>query len=324
MAYQTNSGNFFDYLTQLLIENKVSETIQILSDASSSDPTLNGDLKFLKLRANKKLMVPAGGVGGPPKTQIQDVIKLIKELKSAHYRREVKVNTLTEPSKKAMKQIRKNNPSSDTSSKKKRSIWPWIFFLLLLGGCAAGYYFKDQILQSELVKEYIPEGFLSSNDASEINKASAVVPKIEKKQPKKETTASSTPSSSSTLPSSSSSSSSLIPVKPSSSNKKVIKPSSTSNGRYFIQIASYSELKQAKDKRKRVEMSFDRAIILQKDLGGKPNYKIVIPGFETRENAEDFQDDRKVDRLYIGAFIQPFRSGCGKLTKLEENVYVCK
>ena len=71
-------------------------------------------------------------------------------------------------------------------------------------------------------------------------------------------------------------------------------------------------------------MSFDRAIILQKDLGGKPNFKIVIPGFETRENAEDFQDDRKVDKLYLGAFIQPFKSGCGNLTKLEENVYVCE
>ena len=77
MAYQTNSGSFFDYLTQMLVENKVSETIQILSDASSSDSTLNGDLKFLKLRANKKLMVSAGGIVNPPKTQIQDVIKLI-------------------------------------------------------------------------------------------------------------------------------------------------------------------------------------------------------------------------------------------------------
>jgi cell division protein FtsN len=328
MAYQTNSGDFFDYLTQMLTENKVSETIQILSDASSPDSTLSGDLKFLKLRANKKLMVPAGGVGGTPKTQIQDVIKLIKELKSAHYRRSVKVNTLTEPSRKAMKQIQKNNPASSTSSKKKRSVWPWIFLFLLLGGGAAGYYFKEQILESELVKEYIPAGFLSSDDAPKINKTSAA-PKKEKKQAKKETTTSSpsTPSSSS-LPSSPSQSSSTTPSSPSSSSsssskKKVIKPSSTSIGRYFIQIASYSDLVQAKSKRKRVEMSFDRAIVLQKDLGGKPNYKIVIPGFKTRENAEDFQDDRKVDRLYIGAFIQPFRSGCGNLTKLEEDVYVC-
>ncbi len=316
MAYQTNSGDFFDYLTQMLTENKVSETIQILSDASSSDPTLNGDLKFLKLRANKKLMVPAGGVGGPPKTQIQDVIKLIKELKSAHYRRSVKVNTLTEPSRKAMKQIMKNNPSSSTSSKKKRSAWPWILLFLLLGGGAAGYYFKDQILQSELVKKVIPEGFLSSNDAPEINKASAA-PKKEKKKPKKETTTSPPATSSS-------SSSSSTPPSSSSSNKKVVKPLSTGIGKYFIQIASYSELSQAKSKRKRVEMSFDRAIILQKDLGGKPNFKIVIPGFKTRENAEDFQDDRKVDKLYLGAFIQPFRSGCGNLSELEENVYVCK
>lgn len=327
MAYQTNSGNFFDYLTQLLIENKVSETIKILSDASSPDPTLNGDLKFLKLRANKKLMVPAGGVGGPPKTQIQDVIKLIKELKNAHYRRDVKVNTLTEPSKRAMKQIRKNNPSGNSSSKKKRSVWPWILLFLLLGGGAAGYYFKDQILESELVKKYIPKGLLSSDDtSSEINKASAA-PEKEKPKTKKETTSSASNSSSSTssasLPSSSSSSSSS-PLTPPSSSKKETKPSSTKIGRYFIQIASYSELDQAKNKRKRVEMSFDRAIVLQKDLGGRPNYKIVIPGFETRENAEDFQDDRKVDKLYLGAFIQPFRSGCGKLTKLEENVYACK
>ena len=313
MAYQTNSGNFFDYLTQLLTENKVSEMIQILSDASSPDPTLNGDLKFLKLRANKKLMVPAGGIGGPPKTQIQDVIKLIRELKSAHYRRDVKVNTLTEPSRKAMKQILKNNPSSNPSTKKKRSAWPWILLLLLLGGGAAGYYFKDQILQSELVRKYIPEGLLSSNDTSEINKASAAPERV-RNQPKKEPTTSS--------PSSSSSSSSSTQPSSSSSNK-VTKPSSTSIGKYFIQIASYSELTQAKSKRKRVEMSFDRAIILKKDLGGKPNYKIVIPGFRTRENAEDFQDDRKVDRLYIGAFIQPFRSGCGNLSELEENIYAC-
>ncbi|MFK8008582.1 MAG: SPOR domain-containing protein [Saprospiraceae bacterium] len=299
----------------MLIENKVSETIKILSDASSSDPTLNGDLKFLKLRANKKLMVPAGSVGGPPKTQIQDVIKLIKELKSAHYRRDVKVNTLTEPSRKAMKQIRKNNPSENTSSKKKRSAWPWILLFLLLGGGAAGYYFKDQILQNDLVKKYIPEGFLSSNDTSEINKASAAP---EKKNPKtkKETTPSST-SSSSLLPSASS-------LTPPPSNKKETKPSSSEIGKYFIQIASYSDLDQAKSKRKRVEMSFDRAIVLQKDLGGKPNYKIVIPGFKTRENAEDFQDDRKVDKLYLGAFIQPFKSGCSNLSELEDNVYVCK
>jgi len=299
MAYQTNSGNFFDYLTQLLVENKVSEMIQILSDASSSDPTLNGDLKFLKLRANKKLMIPAGGVGSPPKTQIRDVIKLIKELKDAHSRRNVNVSTLTEPSKKAMKQIERNNPSSNTSSKKKRSAWPWILLFLLLGGGAAGYYFKDQVLENEMVKKIIPEGFLSSADASEINKAS-VIP--EEKQAKKETTNTSSSS---------------------SSKKKVIKPSSTSIGKYFIQIASYTELDQAKDKRKRVGMSFDRAIILQKDLGGKPNYKIVIPGFRTRENAKDFQEDRKVGKLYLGSFIQSFRRGCGNLSELEENVYAC-
>lgn len=299
MAYQTNSGDFFDYLTQLLVENKVSEMVQILSDASSSDVTLNGDLKFLKLRANKKLMVLAGGVGKPPKTQIQDVIKLIKELKNAHFRRNVKVNTLTQPSKGAMKAIQKNNPSS-SFSKKKRSVWPWIFLLLLLGGGAAGYYFKDQILQNEYVKKVIPEGFFSSNNSSELNKASAAPKKPKKKIPKKNNT------------------------NTTSSNKKVTKPSSTSIGKYFIQIASYSELDQAKSKRKRVAMSFDRAFILKKDLGGKPNYKIVIPGFATRENAEDFQDDRKVDKLYIGAFIQPFSSGCGNLFEMEKNIYVCK
>ncbi len=297
MAYQTNSGDFFDYLTQLLVENKVSEMVQILSDASSPDPTLNGDLKFLKLRANKKLMVSAGGVGSTAKTQIQDVIKLVKELKNAHYRRNVKVNSLTEPSKSAMKTIQKNNPSG-FSTKKKRSVWPWILLLLLLGGGGTGYYFKDQVLQNKYVKQIIPEGFLSSNDVSDIKKASSA-PETPKEKP---------------------------PVKNqnTSSTKKIIKPSSTSVGRYFIQIASYSELDQAKSKRKRVEMSFDRAIILQKDLGGKPNYKIVIPGFDTRENAEDFQDDRKVDKLYNGAFIQPFSSGCRNLAELEENVYVCK
>ena len=314
MAYQTNSGSFFDYLTQMLVENKVSETIQILSDASSSDPTLNGDLKFLKLRANKKLMVSAGGIVNPPKTQIQDVIKLIKELKSAHYRRNVKVNTLTEPSRKALKQIRKNNQPGITSLKKKKSIWPWIFLFLFLGGGALGYYFKDQILENEMVRKYIPPGLLSGNDSSKTNKAN-----LESGKPKyknKKITSSSTSSNSSTS-SSLSSPSDLRTVK-----KKVV-PSFESIGKYFIQIASYSELDQAKSKRKRVEMSFDRAIVLQKDLGGKPNYKIVIPGFDTRENAEDFQDDRKVSRLYIGSFIQPFRSGCVDLTELEKDVYVC-
>ena len=303
MAYQTNSGDFFDYLTQLLVENKVSEMVQILSDASSSDTTLNGDLKFLKLRANKKLMVPAGGIGSPPKTQIQDVIKLVKELKNAHYRRNVKVNTLSEPSKSAMEVIQKNNPSS-SSSKKKRSVWPWILLLLLLGGGVAGYYFKDQILQNEYVKKIVPEGFLSSDNASDNNKSSVLPEKPKKISPKKQPTS---------------------PKKqPTSPKKKVTKPSSTGIGKYFIQIASYSEFDQAKSKRKRVEMSFDRAFILQKDLGGKPNYKIVIPGFATRENAEDFQDDRKVDKLYIGAFIQPFSSGCGDLAEVEENIYVCQ
>lgn len=298
MAYQTNSGEFFDYLTQLLVENKVSEMVQILSDATSSDPTLKGDLKFLKLRANKKLMVPAGGVGNPTRTQVQGVIKLIKELKGAHYRRNVKVNTLTEPSKRVMKVIQNNNPSSVSSATKKRSIWPWILLVILLGGGAVGYYFKDQILQNEYVKQVIPAGFLSSDDIPEINKASSAPEKAEATPAKRPQTT--------------------------SPQKKVIKPASTSIGRYFIQIASYSELEQAKSKRKRVEMSFDRAIVLQKDSGGKPNYKIVIPGFATRENAEDFQDDRKVDRLYVGAFIQPFSSACGNLTELEENIYVCE
>ena len=314
MAYQTNSGSFFDYLTQMLVENKVSETIQILSDASSSDPTLNGDLKFLKLRANKKLMVSAGGIVNPPKTQIQDVIKLIKELKSAHYRRNVKVNTLTEPSRKALKQIRKNNQPGITSLKKKKSIWPWIFLFLFLGGGALGYYFKDQILENEMVRKYIPPGLLSGNDSSKTNKAN-----LESGKPKyknKKITSSSTSSNSST-------SSSLSSPSDLRTAKKKVVPSSESIGKNFIQIASYSELDQAKSKRKRVEMSFDRAIVLQKDLEGKPNYKIVIPGFDTRENAEDFQDDRKVSRLYIGSFIQPFRSGCVDLTELEKDVYVC-
>jgi cell division protein FtsN len=309
MVYQTNSGDFFDYLTQLLVENKVSEMVQILSDASSSDVTLNGDLKFLKLRANKKLMVAVAGVGGPPKTQIQDVIKLVKELKNAHYRRNVKVNTLSEPSKDTMKVLQKNNASPP--SKKKRSVWPWILLLGLLGGGAAGYYFRDQILENEDVKKYIPAGFLSSDDTADGNQAS-VVPKKKKKIPAKKQTTSpkkqpTSPKKQTTAP-----------------KKKVTRSSSTGIGRYFIQIASYSDLSQAKSKRKRVAMSFDRAIVLQKDLGGKPNFKIVIPGFATRENAEDFQDDRKVDRLYLGAFIQPFSSGCGNLTKQEEHIYVCE
>lgn len=317
MAYQTNSGDFFDYLTQLLIENNVNETIQILSDASSSDPTLNGDLKFLKLRVNKKLMVPAGGVGNPPKTQIQDVIKLVKELKNAHYRRNVKVKTLTEPSRKAMKQIQKNNPLS-TSSKKKGSVWPWILLLLLLGGGAAGYYFQDQILENEYVKKIIPEDFLSSDDGSSDIKKASTTPATEKPKKKKtskpkvenkteRTEKVETPT----------------PPKETTSKKKVTRQLSSGTGRYFIQIASYTELEQAKQKRKRVAMSFDRAFVLQKDLGGKPNFKIVIPGFETREDAEDFYDDRKVDKLYQGAFIQPFRNGCRDLSELEKDVYVC-
>jgi len=297
MAYQTNSGDFFDYLTQLLVENNVSDMIQILSDATSPDPTLNGDLKFLKLRANKKLMVAAGAASNLPKTQIRDVIKLIKELKNAHYRRNVQVSTLTEPSRDAMKIIAEHNPSSVAASKKKRSVWPWVLLFLLLSGGAVGYYFKDQILQNEYVKKVIPEEFLSSDNSPEINKVSSTPAKSKKKSTKKKTT---------------------------TSNKKVTKPSSTNNGKFYIQIASYSELSQAKDKRKRVEMSFDKAIILRKDLGGKPNYKIVIPGFKTRENAEDFQDDRKVDRLYRGAFIQPFSSGCRNLSESEKNVFVCK
>lgn len=321
MAYQTNSGNFFDYLTQLLIENKVSETIKILSDASSADPTLNGDLKFLKLRANKKLMAPAGGVGNPPKTQIQDVIKLIKELKSAHNRRQVKVNTLTEPSKRAMKRIRKNNSSDSNSSKKKRSAWPWILLFLLLGGGAAGYYFKDQILQHELVKKYIPEGFLSSDDTPENGKKS-VTPKKEKKTiSKKETTPPPAPKKVEPIISTNSDKKG---TSSSSSNRTVTNRSSTSFEKYFIQIASYSKLSQAKNKRSEVENKFEGTIVLQKDLGGKPNFKIVIPGFKTRENAEDYYDDQKVDASYRGAFIQPFRSGCSNLAKLEEHVYVCQ
>ena len=134
MAYQTNSGEFFDYLNQLLVQNKINNTIQILSDASSTDPTLNGDLKFLKLRVNKKLMVPAGGTGKPQKDQIQDVIKLVSELKSAHARRNVIVYTLTEPSKDIVNNI--PNYQTTKTNKKKSPVWPWVLLFLLVAGGA--------------------------------------------------------------------------------------------------------------------------------------------------------------------------------------------
>lgn len=323
MAYQTKSDEFFDFLHQLLVENKVNETIHLLSDATSVDATLHGDLKFLKLRVNKKLMVPAESVGGPPKDQIRDVIKLLGELKKAHNRRKVMVSTYTEPSKKGIKAIKKviiNKPKPTYSStatasttatsatvtatapanpiaeineatpKKKRAIWPWVLLLFLIGGGASGYFFKDKILQNEYVQKVIPEGWISEADIE----------------------------------------SNTTPVK-NTSNKKTTtpkkttsKPSKTSLGRWYIQIASYPTLGQALNKRKRVEMSFDRSVVLQKNLKGKPNYRVVIPGFSDKKAAESFKAERKVGKLHIGAFAQAFSRDCRDLKESESNIFICK
>ena len=307
MAYQTNSGEFFDYLSQLLTENKVNDMIQILSDATSPDPTLNGDLKFLKLRANKKLMVPAGGVGGSQQGQVKDVIKLISELKNAHSRRSVMVNTVAKPSKKTMKQIRKNNPSAP---KKNRSIGPWIFLLFLIGSGVAAYIFRDSILQNEFVQKVIPESFFSENTDSNkkvpAKKTSSKKSnkKTEKKPKKKETTTTSKKEA-------------TVPSSP--------KPVSSGLGKWYIQVASYGKLDQALDKRKRVEMSFDKAVIIQKNTDNKPNYRIVIPGFSSQSAADDFKEERKVHNLYVGSFSRSFSSDCGNLKSTDESyIYLCK
>lgn len=307
MAYQTNSGEFFDYLSQLLTENKVNDMIQILSDATSPDPTLNGDLKFLKLRANKKLMVPAGGVGGSQQGQVKDVIKLISELKSAHSRRSVLVNTVAKPSKKTMKQVRRNNPSAP---KKSRSIGPWIFLLFLIGSGVAAYVFKDSILQNEFVQKVIPESFFSENGDSKKKipakntSSKKSNKKVEKKPKKKE-------------PTTTSRKETTVPSSPS--------PVSSGLGNWYIQVASYGKLDQALDKRKRVEMSFDKAVILQKNTNNKPNYRIVIPGFSSQNAAEDFKENRKVQNLYVGSFSRAFASDCSNLQATDESyIYLCK
>ena len=332
MAYQTKSDEFFDFLQQMLAENQVNETVQLLSDATSVDPTLHGDLKFLKLRANKKLMVPAGMVGGPAKDQIRDVIKLLGELKKAHNRRKVMVSTVTEPSKKGVKALKKRfaaatpvattssyvkptkptstttttssvktattstplNPITainDSSTKKKRAVWPWVLLLFLLGGGAAGYFFKDTILQNEYVQKVVPAGWLSEETPED--NSTPVKTTSNKKTDKKKTTS-------------------------------AVKPSKTSLGRWYIQIASYPTLAQALSKRKRIAMSFDRSVVLKKDIGGKENYRVVIPGFSDKKTAEIFKKERNVGKLHIGAFAQAFSRDCRDLKETDSNIFVCK
>lgn len=312
MAYQTNSDEFFTFLQQILAENMVNETVQLLSVANSSDQTLEGDLKFLKLRANKKLMIPAGVTSPPIKDQVRDVIKLVEELKKAHARRTVQVTTPMELSKKA---IRKSFASStprttttrnaatatsataitntgfDTTTKKKTRVWPWVLLFLLLGGGAAGYFFKDKILQNEHVQKVLPEGFLSGEADSSTDDSKTTTSKKDKKK--------------------------------TTSKKKSSNPSSSTLGKYYIQIASYAKLDQALSKRKRIEMSFDRAIIVQKNIGNVPNFRVVIPGFSSKSHARDFINDRKVEKLYNGAFAQAFSRDCRDMAKEDSNIYIC-
>lgn len=296
MAYQTNTEEFFDYLNQLLIEKRVNETIKILSDATSSDPTLHGDLKFLKLRVNKKLMVPAGSIGKPPTESIRNISKLINEMKNAHSRRNVIVSTLTEPSSQTFQKVQKGK-SKKTTGTKKRSILPWVLLLLLLGGGAASYFFKDKILQNEYIQKVIPEGWTSTE-------SNATVPakNTSNKKPAKKTK----------------------PTKTTSSKKTTSNRSNTNLGNYYIQIASYGELNQALNKRERVEMSFDRAIVLQKKIDNESNYRVVIPGFSNKDAAEDFKADRKVNSLHVGAFTRAFNNDCRNLQESDSNIYVCK
>ena len=151
MAYQTKSGEFFDLLTQLLSQNKINETIMLLSDATSTDPTLNGDLKFLKLRANKKLMAPAGGMAmGSPQQQLKDVMLLVGELKKAHARRTVMVSTVSDPQAIGKGSVAKKKDKSG----KKRSTWPWVLLSLLLLTGIGGFIFKDKIMNMEMVQNF--------------------------------------------------------------------------------------------------------------------------------------------------------------------------
>jgi len=309
MAYQTNSDEFFTFLQQILAENMVNETVQLLSVANSSDQTLEGDLKFLKLRANKKLMVPAGATVTPIKDQVRDVIKLVEELKKAHARRTVKVTTPMELSKKAIRKsfasstprmtttkaatttTKTKTPTFDTTTtKKKTRVWPWVLLFLLLGGSGAGYFFKDKILQNEYVQKVLPEGFLSGeNDADTPAEDDAP------KKSKKKTT----------------------------SKKKSSKPSSSTLGKYYIQIASYAKLDQALSKRKRIAMSFERSIIIQKNIGNVPNFRVVIPGFSSKSQAKAFIVESKVEKLYNGAFAQAFSRDCRDLAQEGTNIYIC-
>ena len=304
MAYQTNSGELFYYLNQLLVLNKINDTIHILSDASSSDATLNGDLKFLKLRVNKKLMVPAGAVGGPPKEQIQDVVKLVQELKNAHARRNVFVYTITEPSKNILKNIPQNQSSK---SKKKTAVWPWVLLFLLLGGGAAGYFLKDQIMEIEFVKN------IFSDDAPTENKV------VKNDSPKSSTTKkdrkTSTPKQSTPKED--------PPKQNTSTSSASSRQLSKGLGTWYIQIASYAKLDQALKKRERVALSFDRSIVIQKNINGRPNYRVIIPGFKSKENAEAFKAVRKVNNLHTGAFTQTFNLDCKDMDQEDTYIYFC-
>ncbi|HFB99424.1 MAG TPA: SPOR domain-containing protein [Phaeodactylibacter sp.] len=294
MAYQTNSGDFFDYLHQLLTEKKVNETIKILTGATSSDATLHGDLKFLRHRVDKKLVVSPTHPRGASPEQIKSVIKLVAEIKNAHARRNVTVSTIIEPSKDALTAIQNNHPSA--TAKKKKSALPWILLFLLLGGGAAGYFFKDKILANETIQQILPNGFSSSEKTENATPEKTTSSKKRKKKK---------------------------PSKVTSSKKNSSKPSATALGKWYIQIASYGKLDQALSKRKRVKMSFDRAIILQKNINGKVNYRVVIPGFSNKEAAENFKVERKVNNLHIGAFTQPFSRDCRNLKESKKNIYVC-
>ena len=83
-------------------------------------------------------------------------------------------------------------------------------------------------------------------------------------------------------------------------------------------------MEPAKRKRKRVEMSYDRAIVLIKNLGnGKSTYRILVPGFESEKNAEKYKSESRITNLYRGAFVESFSKECGVLTELENEVYEC-
>ena len=283
MAYQTKSGDFFDLLTDLLSQNKINETIQLLSDATSIDPTLNGDLKFLKLRANKKLMAPAGGIAmGTPQQQLKDVILLVDELKKAHARRTVNVSTETDPTN-----IDRNMTTQKKNKSGKRgATWLWVLLSLLLLTGIGSYIFRDKIMGSEMVQNFMNE---SSEEETEPEKVEKPVTK--RKEPKR-------------------------------TNNKV-KPSKTDIGGWYIQLASYANLEPAKRKRKRVEMSYDHSIVLKKTLGSKSTYRILVPGFDSQGDAEKFRSERRITNLYKGAYVKSFSQECGSLLEVVDNVYEC-